>query len=118
MSQPASTNCGPAIVPRWVAVCVAVTTALTPAVGSADASGDAVLAKYRAFVGWTLGDASVTALRITGKIADLSRFDETCQPGRFAQFNVGLSSGRSFLVASDGSSVWGSWDGPRIGSQG
>jgi hypothetical protein len=74
-------------------------------------SGDAILAKYRAFMGWTLGDPSARSLRITGQIADLSRFDETCELGRFAQFNVGLSSGRPFLVASNQGSVWVSHDG-------
>ncbi len=96
---------------RWrMVICAVAAIALCPAAGGADPSGDSVLAKYRAFVGWTLGDTNAESIRITGKIAGLTDFDETCQPDRFAQFNIGLSSGRPFLVASDGRSVWVSHD--------
>jgi hypothetical protein len=79
--------------------------------GGANNSGEAILAKYRAFMGWTLGDPGSRSMRIAGQIADQSRFDEICEPGRFAQFNIGLASGRPFLVAGDQGSVWVSHDG-------
>jgi hypothetical protein len=72
----------------------------------ADDAADALLAKYRSFVGWSLGDGSVNALRIKGQIAELSTFDETCQGTRFAQFNTGLRSGRPFLVAGGEGTGW------------
>src|SRR3977135_4208622 len=84
----------------------AVTIAFLPTAALAHSSGDAVLAKYRAYLGWTLGDASTHSLRITGQIADLNSFDEICEHGRFASFDIGSKSGRSFLAASDQGSVW------------
>jgi len=77
----------------------------------ADESGEHLLAKYRSFMGWNLGDATVNAIRISGRIADQSTFDEICKPSRFAQYNVGLQSGRSFLVESDEGSGWISHQG-------
>jgi hypothetical protein len=84
---------------------------LAPVRSAADTDGDAALAKYRAFIGWTLGDSTTQAIRIAGREADLSTFDEICEPKRFAQFNVGIQSGRAFLVATDSNSVWVSHDG-------
>jgi hypothetical protein len=72
----------------------------------ADDAADALLAKYRSFVGWSLGDGSVNAVRIKWQIADLSTFDETCQGTRFAQFNTGLRSGRPFLVGGNENGAW------------
>lgn len=69
-----------------------------PASPAPDAA--ALMAKFRTFMGWTLGDGSVLAIRIKGRIADQSTFDEICEPSRFAQFSVGTASGRSFLVES------------------
>jgi hypothetical protein len=91
---------------RMLLLCAAATVALLPTAAFADPSGDAVLAKYRAFVGWTLGDTGTRSLRITGQIADLNSFDDICEHGKFAQFDIGSKSGRSFLVASDLGSVW------------
>jgi hypothetical protein len=87
-------------------LCAAGTIAFLPSAALSDSDGDAVMAKYKAYVGWTLGDAGTQSLRITGQIADLNSFDETCEHGRFAQFDIGSTSGRPFLVASDQGSVW------------
>jgi hypothetical protein len=91
---------------RVFLLCAAGTIALLPTAAAADSNGDAVLAKYRAYVGWTLGDTGTQSLRITGQIADLNSFDAICEHGKFASFDIGSKSGRSFLVASDQSSVW------------
>jgi hypothetical protein len=72
----------------------------------ADDAADAVLAKYRSYVGWSLGDGATSAIRIKGRIADLSTFDETCQGSRFAQFNTGIQSGRPFLVSGGEGEAW------------
>jgi hypothetical protein len=72
----------------------------------ADDEGERLLAKYRNFIGWTVGDAAINAIRIKGRVADLSSFDEICEPSRFAQYNVGLRSGRPFLVESSAGSGW------------
>jgi hypothetical protein len=91
---------------RVFLLCALGIIAFRPTAAVADSSGDAALAKYKTYVGWTLGDAGTRSLRITGKIADLNSFDEICEHGRFAQFDIGSQSGRSFLVASDQGSVW------------
>lgn len=72
----------------------------------ADSEAAALLEKYKAFMGWTLGDGSVNSIRIKGQIADQSRFDEICEPGRFAQYNVGIQSGRPFLVGGSAGLAW------------
>ena len=72
----------------------------------ADDEGAALMKKYAAFMGWTLGDGSVDSIRIRGKIADQSSFDEICEPDRYAQYNVGLQSGRPFLVEGGVGSGW------------
>jgi hypothetical protein len=85
--------------------CALLLAAVAPGGARAAGDADAVLAKYRAFVGWTLGDASVQSLRVTGRIADLSTYDDLCDASRFAQFNTGLVTGRTFLLQGDSAGV-------------
>jgi len=72
----------------------------------ADDAGEQLLAKYRSFMGWTLGDGAINAIRIKGRIADQASFEEVCEPSRFAQYNVGLQSGRPFLVETSEGNGW------------
>lgn len=85
-------------------------SALMVVAGSAPVHADddaaALLGKYKAFMGWTLGDGSVSSIRIKGRIADQSSFDQICQPDRYAQYNIGLQSGRPFLVEGGIGSAW------------
>ena len=90
---------------------IAVSFAVAYGTARADESGEQLLAKYRSFMGWNLGDATINAIRIKGRVADQSTFDEICKPSRFAQYNIGLQSGRSFLVESDEGSGWISHQG-------
>jgi hypothetical protein len=85
-------------------VCVIFAIAITGRNASADDAAP-VLAKYRALVGWTLGDGSVQTLRLTGRVADLTTYDDICEASRFAQFNTSLSSGGVFLLQGDSSGV-------------
>jgi hypothetical protein len=66
----------------------------------ADSTADAVMAKVRAYLGWTLGDGHIGTIRIKGRISQQSTFDEICEPERFVQYDTGVDSGRPFMVTS------------------
>ncbi|HVS46619.1 MAG TPA: hypothetical protein VMS32_08135 [Verrucomicrobiae bacterium] len=66
----------------------------------ADTTADAVMAKVRAYLGWTLGDGHIETIRVKGRIGQQSTFDEICEPERFVQYDTGIDSGRPFVVTS------------------
>lgn len=91
-------------------IMLAVLTGSNSASGAPDDAA-AILAKYRTYIGWTLGDNAIRSVRIKGRIADQSTFDEICEPSHFAQYNRGIQSGRPFLVSLAEGSGFISHDG-------